>query len=328
VPELGYALSSEEHAPNQLVENARRAEEVGFPFALISDHFHPWIPRQGHSPLVWAVIGGIAQVTRTLRLGTGVTCPTMRIHPAIVAQAAATVGAMMPGRFFLGVGAGERLNEHILADHWPRPSVRQAMLSEAIELMRQLWTGGTQSFEGQFYEVENARVFDLPEPAVPIYVAASGPEAAQLAGQVGDGFISTAPEAKLIEQFEQAGGKGKPKYGQFTVCYDPDEEKAKRIAHEWWPNAALPDPLSTELSLPEHFESAAESVTPEQTAKSVLCSPDPAAHLEKIEEFAKAGFSHVYVHQVGPDQEAFFRFYEREILPRFRGQKGSKVIAA
>jgi G6PDH family F420-dependent oxidoreductase len=194
--------------------------------------------------------------------------------------------------------------------------------------MRHLWQGGTQSFDGQFYEVEGARVFDLPEPAVPIYVAASGPEAARLAGEVGDGFIATAPEAKLVEQFDRAGGEGKPKYGQFTVCYDPDGEKAKRTAHEWWPNAALPDPLSTELSLPEHFESAAKSVTADDTARSVLCSPDPAEHLKKIEEFARAGFTHVYVHQVGPDQETFFRFYEREILPELRRQKGSKGVAA
>jgi G6PDH family F420-dependent oxidoreductase len=326
--ELGYALSSEEHAPNQLVENARRAEEAGFPFALISDHFHPWVPRQGHSPMVWAVIGGIAQVTRTLRLGTGVTCPTMRMHPVIVAQAAATAGAMMPGRFFLGLGTGERLNEHILADHWPRPSVRQAMLSEAIEAIRRLWEGGTQSFEGDFFEIESARIYDLAEPAVPIYVAASGPEAAGLAGESGDGLIATAPEADLVERFEQTGGKGKPTYGQLTVCYDPDEAKARQTAHEWWPNAALPEPLSTELSLPEHFESAAGSVTPEDTARSVLCDPDPAAHVEKIEQFVRAGFTHVYVHQVGPDQEQFFRFYEREILPRFAGQKGSKEVAA
>jgi G6PDH family F420-dependent oxidoreductase len=328
MPQLGYALSSEEHAPNDLVEHARRAEEVGFPFALISDHFHPWVPKQGHSPLVWAVIGGIAQVTRTLRLGTGVTCPTVRVHPAIVAQAAATAGAMMPGRFFLGVGAGERLNEHILADHWPRPAVRHEMLEEAVDAIRQLWRGGTQSFSGQYFEIENARIFDLPEPAVPIYVAASGAEAAELAGRIGDGLIATAPETKLIEQFDQAGGKGKPKYGQLTVCYDRDEAKAKKTAHEWWPNAALPDPLNTELSLPEHFESAAGSVTPEQTAESVLCSPDPARHLEKIEQFAGAGYTHVYVHQVGPDQEGFFQFYQREILPQFKGEKGSKGIAA
>jgi coenzyme F420-dependent glucose-6-phosphate dehydrogenase len=328
MPELGYALSSEEHAPNQLVENARRAEEVGFPFALISDHFHPWVPKQGHSPLVWAVIGGIAQVTKTLRLGTGVTCPTIRIHPAIIAQAAATAGAMMPGRFFLGVGAGERLNEHILADHWPRPEVRHEMLEEAIDAMRLLWKGGTQSFQGNFYEIENARIFDLPDPAVPIYVAAAGPAAAELAGQVGDGFIGTTPEASLIQQFQKSGGKGKPTYGQFTVCYDPDEEKAKQTAHEWWPNAALPDPLNTELSLPEHFASAAKAVTPDDTAKSVLCSPDPAEHVKKIEEYARAGYTHVYVHQVGPDQEAFFRFYEREILPRYRSSGASKGAAA
>src|SRR5438552_901542 len=197
--ELGYALSSEEHTPNNLVRYAQRAEEVGFAFALISDHYHPWIDQQGHSPFVWSVIGGIAQATQRLRLGTGVTCPTIRTHPAIIAQAAATAAAMMPGRFFLGVGTGENLNEHILGNRWPPHDQRLAMLEEAIEVMRLLWQGGEQTYRGHFYTVENARLFTLPDEPLPVMIAASGTRAAQAAGRIGDGLISTKPEAEIVK---------------------------------------------------------------------------------------------------------------------------------
>jgi G6PDH family F420-dependent oxidoreductase len=313
--ELGYALSSEEHTPSDLVRLASQAEAAGFTFALISDHYHPWIDQQGHSAFVWAVIGGISQATRTLRLGTGVTCPTIRIHPAIIAQAAATCGCLMPGRFFLGVGTGENLNEHILADRWPSVDVRQEMLDEALDVIRLLWQGGNRSFWGRYYSVENARVYDLPEQLPPIYVAASGPESAALAGAIGDGLITTSPETNLIESFRTGGGQGKPRYGQLTVCYAATEDKARETAHKWWPNAGLQGPLNTELPLPAHFEQAAQMVTPEMVAESVVCGPDPQKHLEKIKKYVEAGFDHVYVHQIGPDQTGFFDFYQREIMP-------------
>ncbi len=316
--ELGYSLSSEEHPPNDLVRFARRAEEAGFTHALISDHFHPWTRRQGQSPFVWSVIGGIAQVTQRLQVGTGVTCPIIRMHPAIVAQAAATAGVMMPGRFFLGLGAGERLNEHITGERWPSPAERHEMLEEAIAIIRHLWKGGTRSYHGRFYTVEQACIYTLPDPCPPIMIAAGGPAAAKLAGRLGDGLISTSPDKQLVDCFAQAGGEGKPHYGQLTVCWAPAEEEAKRIAHEWWPNAGLKGPLGTELALPEHFEQASAMVTTDQIAQQIVCGPDPQRHLEQIEQYARAGFEHVYVHQVGPDQEGFFRFYEREILPRLR----------
>src|SRR5438067_7486426 len=205
--EIGYALSSEEHGPRELVAQARRAEEVGFSFALISDHFHPWTDRQGQSPFVWTVIGAIAQATGRLRLGTGVTCPLIRIHPAVIAQAAATSAAMMPGRFFLGVGTGENLNEHILGAKWPAPDERLEMLEEAVEVIRLLWQGGYQTHRGRHYTVEQARIYTLPEQLPEIAVAAAQPNAAELAGRIGDGFIGVAPERGLIEKFEQAGGK-------------------------------------------------------------------------------------------------------------------------
>jgi len=313
---IGYALSSEEHAPNDLVRNARMAEEAGFSFALISDHFHPWTTEQGHSAFVWSVIGGIAGATQRLRLGTGVTCPTIRIHPAIIAQAAATSGAMMPGRFFLGVGTGENLNEHILGDRWPPHDLRLEMLEEAVGVIRLLWQGGSQTHRGKHYTVENARLYTLPEPLPRIIVAASGPHAAAAAGRFGDGLCSTSPDTKVINAFTDAGGHG-PRYAQMTVCWAASEAEAKRTAHKIWPNAGLSGELSQELPTPTHFQQATSTVTEEQVAKSVICGPDPQRHIESIQKYVDAGFDHIYVHQVGHDQEGFLNFYQREILPHF-----------
>jgi G6PDH family F420-dependent oxidoreductase len=314
--QLGYALSSEEHAPNDLARNARLAEETGFDFALISDHFHPWIDQQGHSPFVWAVLGGIAQVTERLRLGTGVTCPTIRTHPAIIAHAAATVAAMMPGRFFLGVGTGENLNEHILGDRWPPIDVRQEMLDEAVDVIRLLWQGGEKSFYGSYYTVENARLYTLPDEPPPIYVAASGPSSGALAGLIGDGLITTSPSESVAEAFRVGGGEGKPMYGQVTVCWAKDEAEARRTAYKWWPNAAITGELGAELPLPAHFEQAAKMVTDDDVAEAVVCGPDVDRHLEQIGKYVDAGYEHVYIHQVGPDQAGFMRFYQQEIMPR------------
>lgn len=316
--EIGYAMSSEEHHPTDLVRQAQQAEAAGFTFALISDHYHPWVDQQGHNPFVWSVIGGIAQTTRRLRVGTGVTCPIMRIHPAIIAQAAATAAAMMPGRFFLGVGTGEHLNEHILGNHWPRVSVRLAMLEEAVKVIRLLWRGGLRSHHGRYYTVENARLYTLPDEPLPVFVAASGPRAAAVAGRIGDGFINTSPEAEIIKTFEASGGAGKPRYGQMTVCWAEDGAQARRTACELWPIAGLKHGLKSELPLPSHFEEASSLVGEDDVAKDVVCGPDPEQHVAKIRSYVDAGFDHVYVHQVGPDQEGFFRFYEREVLPKFR----------
>ena len=323
--ELGYAISSEEHAPNDLVANARRAEEAGFTFATISDHFHPWVDAQGHSPFVWSVIGGISQATERLRLGTGVTCPTIRIHPAIIAQAAATAAVMMPGRFFLGVGTGENLNEHITGERWPASDERREMLVEAIEIMRELWRGESTDYDGVYYHVENARLYTLPDEPPPIYVAAKGEKAAQLAAAA-DGLIATSADRDTIEAYADAGGDG-PKYGQITVCWGEDEDEAIRTAHRIWPNSGIPGELSTELPLPRHFEQAAELVTPEIIASQVLCGPDPRRYLEKISEYAEAGFDHIYFHQVGPDQEGFFAFCESEILPHFTKARATRKSA-
>jgi len=326
--ELGFSLSSEEHRPNPLVEQARRAEEAGFTFALISDHYHPWIDQQGQSPFVWAVLGGIARETRSLRVGTGVTCPLIRMHPGIVAQAAATCGDMFEGRFFLGLGTGERLNEHILGHRWPPAAERREMLEEAIGLIRRLWEGGNQSHTGRHYRLEQARIYTLSQPAPPIYVAGVSPATARLAGRLGDGLISIQPSAKLAEAFAEAGGTGKPRLGQLTVCWAASEQEALETAHKWWPLAALPGALTSELSTPAQFEAASGLVTPELLKERLVVGPDPGRHLAAIEEFAEAGFGQVYVHQVGPDQEGFFRFYEREVLPRASHATASAVARA
>lgn len=321
--EIGYAISSEEVTPNAAVRNAQRAEEAGFRFALVSDHFHPWIDEQGHSPFVWSVLGGIATMTTTLRVGTGVTCPMIRIHPAIIAHAAATVAAMMPGRFFLGVGTGENLNEHILGDQWPAYNVRAEMLEEAIDVIRLLWQGGEQSHYGLYYTVEQARLYTLPDELPPIMIAAAGEKSAELAGRMGDGLISTAPKAEVVEAFEGEGGAGRPKYGQVTVCYAEDDATARKIAYRYWPNAALGGELGQELKLPRHFEQAVKTVREEDVAEAMVCSSDPQKHIEAIQEFIDAGFDHVYVHQVGLEQEPFFDFYRRSVLPEFAMEKVS-----
>jgi coenzyme F420-dependent glucose-6-phosphate dehydrogenase len=290
------------------------AEERGFAFALISDHFHPWTDRQGQSPFVWTVIGAIAEATERLRLGTGVTCPLIRTHPAVIAHAAATAAALMPGRFFLGLGPGENLNEHVLGDRGPEGQVRFEMLTEAIEVIRLLWRGGYQSHHGTYYTLEQARLYTLPEEPPPIMVAAAKPNAAKLAATAGDGLIGTAPDEEILSAFETAGGTDKPRIGQLTVCWAEDEATARKTALDWWPNAAVPGELGQELALPRHFEQVAELISEDDVAAKVVCGPDVDAHRAAIQEFADAGYDHVYIHQVGPDQEGFLDFYSREIL--------------
>jgi G6PDH family F420-dependent oxidoreductase len=315
---IGYTLSGEEHRPTDLVRYAELAEEAGFDFAMVSDHYHPWVDQQGQSPFVWSVIGGVSQVTESLPLGTGVTCPLIRIHPAIIAQAAATAACMMPGRFFLGVGGGENLNEHILGKRWPPVAVRHEMLEEAVAVIRKLWSGELESHYGKHYTVENARIYTLPDEPPPVMVAASGPKSVELAARIGDGLIGLAPDKKITDGFAEAGGDGKPRYGQVHVCWAEDEGEARRTAHKWWPNTAVPSKLNWELPLPSHFEEAVESVEEDDVAESVVCGPDAGGYRKAIEEFVEAGYDHVYLHQIGPDQEGFIRFYESELRPALR----------
>lgn len=316
---LGYSISSEEHPANQLVKQAKMAEDAGFSFAMISDHFHPWTHRQGNSPFVWSVLGAIAKVTERIPIGTAVTCPTVRIHPGIIAQASATVAAMMPGRFMLGLGSGENLNEHIFGNRWPAPGRRIEMLAEAVEVIQKLWHGGWQNHRGRYYTVENARIFSLPDQSPPILIASACERSAKLAGSLAQGIISTKPNRSTVETFNRAGGNNKPRFGQLTVCWARDEMQARHQALEIWPNAAISGQSSFELPLPRHFEELAKTATEDQIAGSIVCGPDPKKHLAAIREYSEAGFDHVFVHQVGPDQRSFVDFYRSEILPELRG---------
>ena len=310
---IGYFLSCEEHGPHDLVAQARRAEAAGFHGLWISDHYHPWIDEQGHSPFVWTVIGAVAQATG-LPVTTGVTCPTTRIHPAIVAQAAATSAVLLEGRFSLGVGTGEALNEHITGARWPEADVRLEMLEEAIEVIRTLWQGGQQSHRGRHYTVENARVYDLPDAPPPILVSGFGPKAIAVAARVADGFVTTSPDADAVGQYRSGGGSG-PVHAGTKVCFMADEEEARRTAHRLWPNEALPGELAQVLPTPAHFEQACELVTPDMLVTPV--GPDIEQHVASLQQYAEAGVDELYVQQIGPAQDAFFDTWAPAVLPRF-----------
>jgi G6PDH family F420-dependent oxidoreductase len=314
---IGYFLSCEEYEPHELLRQARLAEEHGFHGLWISDHFHPWNDEQGESAFVWSVIGALAVATSRMPVATAVTCPTVRTHPAIVAHAAATAQVMLDGRFTLGVGSGEALNEHILGDRWPEASERLEMLEEAVEVMRELWTGKAISHRGTHYRVEHARIYTLPATPPPVFVSGFGPKAIELAGRIGDGFVTTMPDADGIARFRSSGGEGKPVQAGTKVCYGPDEAAAVKTVHRLWPNEGLPGELAQILPTPEHFEQACELVTEEMIAESVPCGPDLDRHVAALQEYADAGVDELYIQQIGPDQDAFFEVYAREILPRF-----------
>ncbi|MFA5505067.1 MAG: TIGR03557 family F420-dependent LLM class oxidoreductase [Vulcanimicrobiota bacterium] len=313
----GYSLICEEHPPERLLENARKAEEAGFLTISVSDHFHPWISQQGESPFVWNILGALSQVTSQVEIGTAVTCPIMRYHPAVVAQAAATSARMLEGRFHFGVGSGEALNESIVGQHWPETEVRLEMLAEAVEVIRKLWTGRKVSHRGKHYRVENATLFTLPESLPKIVVAASGKKAARLAGQIGDGFWGLAPDRELLQTFETAGGQGKPKYGQFHVCVAKTEEEARRLVHKQWPNGGLAGEINFVLPTPAHFEQACEMVTEEMATENIVCSARAEDHVKMIKKYADAGYTHVNVHQIGHHHQRFFELYQKEVLPEF-----------
>ena len=312
---IGVKLCSEERSAPELVEDAARAEEAGFDFAAISDHFHPWVGAQGESPFVWGVLGGIAAATERLEIGTAVTCPTVRMHPAVVAHAAATAATMLPGRWFLGVGTGEWLNEHITGSTWPRPDERREMLREAVEVMRLLWAGELVSHRGDHYVVEGAQLYSLPDTPIPLLVAAGGSSSASLAGDIGDGMIGTSPDPGLISTFRERAGDDARAYAEVSVCFDEDADRALKTALERWPNAGLPGALSTELPLPEHFEQAAGLVTTDGLRSSIVVGPQPEPYLDAARTYAEAGYDGVWFHQIGVDQEGFSEFARKELLP-------------
>jgi G6PDH family F420-dependent oxidoreductase len=315
VTQFGYTLSSEEHAPRALVDHARRAEEAGFDFVSISDHFHPWVEAQGHSPFVWSVLGAIAARTDAIDVAVGVTCPMIRIHPVVIAHAAATSALLLGDRFALGVGTGEALNEHILGDRWPTPETRRAMLEESIKVMRAMSTGETIDHRGEHYTVENARLFDPPDEPIPVIVSGFGTAAAALAGRMGDGYWGHSPDEEVIRAYHDAGGRG-PLYAQLNLCWSDDEADARKIVHRVWPNSAVPGQLSQDLPTWTHFEQAAELVDEDAATESTPCGPDITdSLLSTVGEYRDAGYDHLYFHQIGPDQEGFFGYWQRELQP-------------
>lgn len=309
---IGYFLSTEEYTPAELVAQARAAEEAGFEGLWISDHFHPWNNEQGNSPLVWSVIGAISQVG-DLPVTTAVTCPTTRIHPAIVAQAAGTSAELLGGRFTLGVGTGEALNESILGGPWPTVDVRLEMLEEAVEVIRRLWTGEVVTHRGRHYTVEHARIYNVPDTPPEIYVSAFGPKAAEVAARIGDGYIGTSPDADLVGQFKDQSG-GKPAQAGAKVAFAPTQEEGWDHAHRLWPNAGLPGEMAQILPTPEHFEQATELVTRESTQESVVAGNDPDRHREQIQEYADAGYDELYVANMGPHFLEMIDFYGKHVL--------------
>ena len=310
---IGYFLSCEERAPKELVTLAKRAQDAGFHALWISDHYHPWNDAQGHSAFVWSVIGALSEAV-DLPVTTGVTCPTMRIHPAIIAQAAATSSVLLDGRFNLGVGSGEALNEHIIGKHWPEADVRLEMLEEAVDVMRHLWQGGQRSHRGRHYTVENARVYDLPDAPPPVLVSGFGPKAIKLAARIGDGYVTMSPDKDAIELYRSEGGKG-PVHSGTKVCFMEDEDAARDAVMRLWPNEALPGELAQVLPTPAHFEQACELVTPDKLVTPV--GPDIEVHVESLRQYEQAGIDELFVQQIGPDTDAFFTRWASEVLPRF-----------
>lgn len=316
-PKIGLTLSSEEHGPGDLVDLAVEAEERGFDFVSISDHFHPWLTAQGHSPFVWGVLGAISARTERIEVGVGVTCPIMRMHPAVVAHAAATAGCLLDGRFTFGVGTGEALNEHITGERWPPADLRLEMLAEAIDVMRQLWQGESVTHRGPHYTVENATLHDLPDRQFPLVVSAFGPEAARLAAEKGDGLWTTGTGEEAVQQWRDAGGSG-PVWSQLTFCWDPDEQAARERAAELWANTAVPGQLSQDLPTSLHFEQGSAHVDADNIAAHTPCGPDPEPIVEAVSEAVRAGVDHVYLHQIGHDLGPFLDFWSESLGDQVR----------
>jgi G6PDH family F420-dependent oxidoreductase len=315
----GYTLMTEQSGPVALVRDAAAAERAGFDFEVMSDHYFPWLDSQGHAPNAWATLGAVAQATERVELMTYVTCPTIRYHPAVVAQQAATVGLLSDGRFTLGLGAGENLNEHIVARGWPPANVRHEMLAEAIDIIRALFDGGYVNFAGEHFRVDSAKLWDVGDPAPGIGVAVSGPQSCELAAEFADAMIAVEPDASLGDMFDAAGGTGKPRIGQLPVCYDLDRDAAIERAHDqfrwfgggWKVNSELPGTAA--------FAGASQFVTKDDIADSIPCGADVGAHVAAVKEFVDAGFTHVALVQIGGEhQDGFLEWSQNELLPALR----------
>jgi G6PDH family F420-dependent oxidoreductase len=317
--DIGYTMMTEQAGPRELVDHVLNAERAGFDFSVTSDHYFPWLDSQGHAPYAWSVLGAAAQATTRIPLMTYVTCPTTRYHPAVVAQKAATMQLLSEGRFRLGLGSGENLNEHVVGQGWPTANVRLEMLAEAVQIIRALFTGENVNHHGSYFDVENAKLWDLPGTPPPIGVAVSGKQSCGIAGRLGDLMIATEPGGELIEGFERHGGAGKPKVGQVPVCFDTDREAAIARAHDqfrwfgggWKVNAELPGT--------DGFAGATRFVRPQDVAASIPCGDDIETFVEAVRPYVEAGFTQVALVQVGGDQQKpYLEWAERKLLPALR----------
>ncbi|GAA1011832.1 MULTISPECIES: LLM class F420-dependent oxidoreductase [Streptomyces] len=317
--QFGYTMMTEQAGPRELVGHAVRAEEAGFDFSVASDHYFPWLRSQGHAPYVWSVLGAAAQATSRIPLMTYVTCPTFRYHPAVVAQKAATLHLLSQGRFRLGLGSGENLNEHVVGGGWPSVDVRHERLEEAVGIIRELFRGGHVTRHGTHFTVESARLWDLPDQPPPIGIAVSGEQSCALAGRLADLVIATEPKAGLLEAFDRHGGEGKPRVGQLPVCHDPDREAAVERAHAQFRWFGSGWKVNSELPHPDAFEGATQFVTPDDVADAIPCGDDPEVFVEAVRPYVEAGFTEVALVQIGGDaQEPFLDWSETTLLPALR----------
>jgi G6PDH family F420-dependent oxidoreductase len=315
---IGYTLMCEQSGPRELVDFAVRAEEAGFDHAVMSDHYYPWLDSQGHSPYAWSVLGAVAHATSRMHLMSFVTCPIRRYHPAVVAQKASTLGVLSDGRFTLGLGAGENLNEHVVGG-WPHVQQRHEMFEEAVQIIRPLLDGETLTYSGNHFDVPDAYVWDRPDPPVQMAMAASGPSSCRLAGEYADGLIAVQPDPRLPRLFDRAGGAGKPRYGQVAICYGPDEDECRKIAHDQFRWFGFPWKVNAELPGPESFADASQFVRQDDVAQGISCGPDIDAHVAAVKKFVDAGFTHVAVVQIGNESQPMFLDWARdELIPRLR----------
>jgi G6PDH family F420-dependent oxidoreductase len=312
---FGYFLSCEEYGPKELVHQAQLAEQVGFEALWISDHFHPWLDEQGQSGHVWSLIGALSQVT-SVPITTAVTCPLSRQHPAIVAQAAATSALLTDGKFALGMGTGEALNEHVTGARWPSAETRLEMLNEAVHVIRELFTGNLVSHAGQHYTVDTARLYSRPDTPPPIYLSGFGEKSVKLAARIADGYMCMQPNRDFVRLYRESGGGDRPVQGGLKVCWDTDADRARKTMLRLWPTEAIPGEASQLLPLPRHFGQVAELVSPEMIRAP--CGPDPRMHVSAVRAFVESGFDEVYIGQVGGNVEGFFESFAADVLPRLR----------
>jgi G6PDH family F420-dependent oxidoreductase len=317
--QFGYTMMTEQSRPDRLVSDLQRAEAAGFDFSVISDHYFPWLEEQGHSGYAWSILGAAAHATERISLMTYVTCPILRYHPAVVAQKAATMQILSGGRFRLGLGAGENLNEHVVGKGWPAVGMRHEMLAEAVDIITRLLGGEHVNFRGKHFDVESAHLYDMPDEPPPIGIAVSGERSCSLAGRKADIMVATEPKPELVEMFEAAGGQGKPRVGQIAFCYDPDRDAAVQRAHEQFRWFGLGWKVNTDLPAPSSFEGASQFVRPEDVADQIACGSDVEEFVEKLRPFVDAGFTEVAFVQIGGDhQEPFIDWAEKELLPALR----------